>query len=87
MLPLKSGEDLALEEEAAAWLAKSREGVTALSEKRDWLSRDQLLLRYKKEVFNSEGISDESLMSGLFRRAYNPTFGRRPGKHLRSDEG
>lgn len=75
---LKSGEDPSLEEQAAALLAKSREGVTALRDKHDFLTHDQLQNRYKKEVMNSNGISDESLMSGLFKRSYNPLAGTRP---------
>lgn len=78
VLHLKSGEDHAIEEQAAAWLARSREGVTALRDKRDFLTRDQLQLRAQKEVLNQNGFSDESLMSGLFRRSYNPLAGHRP---------
>lgn len=84
-LRLRSGENHACEEEAARLLAISREGVTALSEKRDFLTRDQLRVRAQREVLNSNGFSDESLMSGLFRREYNPLAGRRPTK-LRHDE-
>jgi len=80
-LRLKTGEDYALEEQAAAWLAKSRQGVTALSEKRDYLTRDQLQLRAQREILNSTGFCDESLMSGLFRRAFNPQAGHRPKGH------
>jgi len=86
-LRLKSGEDFALEEQAAAILAKSREGITALTEKRDWLSRDQLLNRYQHEVSNANGICDESLMSGIFRRAFNPLAGHRPRGTRNYDEG
>lgn len=69
-LRLRSGEDHSLEEQAHLLLAKSRQGVTALSEKRDWLSDDQLQLRYQREVMNHNGIADERLFSGMFRRAY-----------------
>jgi hypothetical protein len=75
---LRSGEDHSLEEEAAAWLAKSREGVTALCDKRDYLTRDQLMLRWSKEITNSTGVVEESLSPGLFRRVYNPLAGHRP---------
>lgn len=77
---LKSGEDHSLEEQAAALLAKSREGVTALRDKHDFLTHDQLQNRYNKEVFTSTSFADESLMSGLFRRAYNPLAGSRPSR-------
>ncbi len=86
LLRLKSGEDHLLEEQAAAWLARSREGVTALSEKRDWLSEDQLRLRAQREILNSTGIADESLFLGMFRRAHNELAGHRP-KACRYDEG
>jgi hypothetical protein len=87
LLSLQSGENSTLEEQAAEWLAKGRKGVTALSEKRDYLTFDQLQLRYRREVSNHTGISDESLMSGLFRRAHNPLLGTRPGKYHRRSEG
>jgi hypothetical protein len=86
LLPLRPGENLALEKEAAEWLAKSRRGVTALSEKRDWLSHDQLQLRYQREIMNHTGICDESLMSGMFRREYNPLAGSRPTRRTVYDE-
>jgi AraC-like DNA-binding protein len=79
-LRLRSGKDDSIEDEANRLLAHSREGITALSEKRDFLSPDQLALRSAREVGNRNGFSDESLMSGMFRRAYNPLFGQRPGK-------
>lgn len=78
LLRLKSGEDHKLEEEAAALLAKGREGVTALKAKRDYFTHDQLMLRTSKEVFNVNGVSDEALMSGLFKRAFNENRGHRP---------
>ena len=88
ILSLKTGVDFTVEEEADRWLARSREGVTALSEKRDFLTRDQLQLRASREVLNQNGFPDESLMSGFFRRAYNPYFGHRPRgySHKEDDE-
>ena len=86
-LHLKSGTDYDVEERADRLLATSREGITALHEKRDWLSRDQLQLRASKEVLNVNGFSDEALMSGLFRRAFNPLAGHRPTKRLHADDG
>ena len=50
ILNLRCGEDFSVEEEANRWLARSREGITALSEKRDWLSYDQLQLRRLKKM-------------------------------------
>lgn len=75
---LRSGEDRACEEAAAALLAQARVGVTALSDKRDYLTKDQFNNRYAHEVFNHNGFSDEALMSGQFSRAYNPLAGSRP---------
>ena len=76
---LISGRNESIEDEANKLLAHSREGITALSEKRDWLSPDQLALRSAREVGNRNGFADETLICGMFRRAYNPDFGQRPG--------
>lgn len=86
VLRLKSGEDGALEEQAAALLAQARRGVTALSDKRDYLTFDQLQLRYRHEVMNHTGIADESLRSGLFRRAHNELANSRPTKRLHAHD-
>jgi hypothetical protein len=80
LLPLKDGVNYKIEEEANKLLAQSRRGVTALSAKQDYLSEDQLRLRYQREIFNSHGVCDESLVCGLFRRAHNPLAGSRPSK-------
>jgi hypothetical protein len=77
-LRLKSGEDKGIEQEAAAWLAKGRAGVRALSEKTDYLTFDQLQLRARREVSNHNGVCDESLVRGMFRRTFNPLAGSRP---------
>jgi len=77
-LPLKTGEDYSLEEQAALLLAQGRQGVTALADKRDYLTKDQLQLRAQREILNNNGVSDESLFSGLFRRAFNPLAHSRP---------
>lgn len=85
-LSLRSGVDYTTEADADRLLAKGREGVTALSDKHDFLTRDQLILRMKKEVLNSQGFADESLYPGLFRRAFNPLAGKRPSRRS-SDDG
>lgn len=85
-LRLKSGEDYKLEEQAAALLAQGRIGITALCDKRDYLTRDQLDLRAQKEVLNSHGVAEEALYPGLFRRSYNPLFGQRPKREWSGDE-
>jgi hypothetical protein len=81
VMSLKSGMSYKVEEEADKLLATGREGVTALSDKRDYLTNDQLALRASKEILNSQGVPDASIVSGLFRRAYNPFSG--PGARPR----
>jgi hypothetical protein len=78
LMSLKSGTNYKVEEEADKLLAAGREGITALSDKRDYLTTDQLALRASKEILNSQGFPDASLVSGLFRRVYNPLSGSRP---------
>jgi hypothetical protein len=82
---LLSGKDESIEDEANRLLARSREGITALKDKRDFLSPDQLALRNAREVGNRNGFADETLVSGMFRRAYNPCLGQRPGS-VRNDD-
>lgn len=87
ILSLKSGTNYSVEEQADRLLATGREGITALSDKRDYLTADQLALRASKEILNSQGVPDASLVSGLFRRAYNPLAGARPrGYHHHQEE-
>lgn len=86
LLRLKNGEDFALEQQAAELLAESRQGVTRLSEKRDFLTADQLRLRYQREVPNHIGICDESLVRGIFKRDFNPLSGTRPSRRGHSDD-
>jgi hypothetical protein len=83
---LQPGVNFALEEEADKWLAIAREGVTALGDKRDYLTRDQLQLRASREVLNHNGVSDEALFSGIFRRSHNPLLGHRPSKRRSSSD-
>lgn len=78
IMGLKSGTSYSVEEEADKLLATGREGITALSDKRDYLTADQLALRASKEILNSQGFPDASIVSGLFRRCYNPLSGQRP---------
>lgn len=75
---LYSGINNELEEQANAILREGRRGVTALSEKKDYLTEEQLNLRQSREVLNSNGVPDPSIMRGLYRRAYNPTANVRP---------
>lgn len=86
LLSLRSGVDYKLEEEADKMLAESRRGVTSMSAKTDYLSKEQLALRQSKEVLNRQGAPDAAFMSGMYRRAFNPLYGQRPkGKHTSDD--
>lgn len=75
---LYSGINSDLEEQANAILREGRRGVTALSEKKDYLTEEQLSLRQAREVLNSNGFPDPSIRQGLYRRAYNPMSNVRP---------
>lgn len=86
VLRLRNGEDRACEDQAAAILATSREGVTALCDKRDYLTKDQLQLRWQKEVPNQNGVAEESLFGGLFKRSHNPLANSRPSRRSHSGE-
>lgn len=77
-LRLRSGVDYTLEDDADRWLAEGRRAGKPCED--DYLSRDQLHLRQAKEVYNQHGWSDEALIVGMFRRAYNPHSSQRPTK-------
>jgi hypothetical protein len=72
------GVNFSLEEQANAILREGRRGITALSAKKDYLTEEQLTLRQNREVYNVNGVPDCHIMSGLYRRAYNPIAGARP---------
>lgn len=82
----KTGINYELEKEANALLRRSRQGVTALSEKQDFFTEEQMALRLQREVYNVNGFPDPHINSGLFRRAYNPNAGNRPSGRLNSEE-
>ena len=76
---LYSGVRSDLEEVANAILREGRRGVTALSEKKDYLTDEQMALRQAREVLNGRnGYPDPSIKQGLYRRAYNASAGIRP---------
>lgn len=75
---LHSGVVSKLEERANAILRDGRKGVTALSEKKDYLTDEQMALRQAREVLNTNGFPDPSICQGLYRRSYSPTMGTRP---------
>lgn len=77
---LYSGVKSDLEERANAILREGRRGVTALSEKKDYLTEEQLALRQAREVLNGNGYPDPSIKQGLYRRVYNATAGVRPAR-------
>lgn len=81
-----SGINYKLEAEADEMLRQGRVGVTRLEDKKDYLSSEQLQLRYAREVYNANGFPDPRVVSGLYRRAYNPLANSRPGKN-RSEDG
>lgn len=82
---LYSGVNSDLEEQANAILREGRRGITALSEKKDYLTEEQLNLRQAREVLNSNGFPDPSIRQGLYRRCYSPTANSRPGRRPHED--
>ena len=84
---LYSGVKSDLEEKANAILREGRRGITALSEKKDYLTDEQMALRQAREVLNGNGYPDPSIKQGLYRRAYSASFGARPGRMINGDDG
>ena len=82
---LYAGVNSELEEQANAILREGRRGITALSEKKDYLTEEQLNLRQAREVLNSNGFPDPSIRQGLYRRAYSPMANNRPGRRPSDD--
>lgn len=86
-LVLRNGIHPVVEAEANEWLRRSREGVTKLSEKKDFLTEEQLALRGDREIPNGHGYPEEHLFSGMYKRAYNPLAGKRPSRARAHDDG
>lgn len=82
---LYCGVKLDLEEAANAILREGRKGVTALSEKKDYLTDEQMALRQAREVLNTNGFPDPSIKQGLYRRTYSPMLGSRPCRAMSED--
>jgi hypothetical protein len=82
---LYQGINTDLEEQANAILREGRRGITALSEKKDYLTEEQLNLRQAREVLNANGFPDPSIRQGLYRRSYSPLSGSRPGRRPSDD--
>lgn len=55
----------------------------ACSAKRDWFTPEQWALRTDREVYSGTGVIDRLVVSGLYRRAYNPLAGTRPTRRGR----
>lgn len=85
-MTLRSGEVRQVEQDAEKLLADGRRGLTRMTDKNDYLSREQMILRQSKEAYNEHGIPDAHLMSGLYKRVYNPLAGKRPGKSQKSED-
>lgn len=82
-LHLRSGADYHTEDRADHLLAAARRQCGADD---GCLSKDQQHLRWSKEVYNHQGVADESLVMGIYRRAHNPFFGQRPKGNKNSDD-
>lgn len=80
-----TGTNYELEAIANEWLRKSREGVTRLSDKKDYLTEEQLTLRQSREIPNGHGFPEAHIVSGLYRRSYNPLAGKRPSRTRHDD--
>lgn len=80
MFPGKScGTDWELEEEADRILADYRREHPIISEEEYLvLSKGQMDRRSQKEILNKQSYPEAHLYSGLYKRAYNPNFGKRP---------
>ena len=85
VLILRSGEKLNLEEDAEKLLAADRR-KSENKDKTDYFSREQMILRRNREVYSTNGVPDASLISGLYKRAYNPEFGSRPSRAKGGDD-
>ena len=79
VLPLRSGDKNQIEEDAERLLARGRRQEEDV-DKTEYLSREQYILRKNREVYSTNGVPDSSLISGIYKRTYNPEFGNRPSK-------
>lgn len=69
---LRSGTHRLLEAEADRIIRESLQGVTKHSEKKDILTDWKQKERWRREVYNSEGVADPSIRKGMYHRAANP---------------
>ena len=75
---MKIGTDYALEEAANALLRKAGAVSPRCRLNGTTSPMNRLALRQSREVLNITGVADESLYSGLYRRAFNPGPGSDP---------
>lgn len=79
LLSKTSGTDWELEEEADRILADYRREHPIISEEEYLvLSKGQMDRRSQKEILNKHSYPEAHLYSGLYKRVYNPNFGKRP---------
>lgn len=83
-LPLRTGDKNAVEEDANKLIADDRRANPGAET--DILSGEQYMLRRSREVYNLNGVPDASLVSGLYRRAYNPLYGQRSSGKKSADD-
>jgi hypothetical protein len=86
ILPLRSGVDFSVEDDAEKILAEDRRRLRAQGLDVDYLTADQLALRWSRELIGPYGAPDRALSHGMYRRAYNPWAGQRPVKLKQADE-
>lgn len=81
---VKYGIDWELEEQAMEILMNDRKSrnVTKHSEKQDWFSYGQMYRRKSREIITTSGVPEKGIVSGMFKRAYNPNM----RKSTRNDE-
>lgn len=84
---LRYGVDFELEDRANDILKRSREGVTALSERNHWLTEYQLKERQEREVYTMKGCPEPHIKQGMYRRAHNPLINKRPVSGVPEDDG
>ena len=88
LLPLTEGPLFELEDAADRLLALERKisGAKTHDAINDYLTKDQLNVRHSHEVLTP--TPEETLYSGVYHRAYNPLFGKRPPSypHRRSEK-
>lgn len=86
ILPLRTGVDFSVEDDAEKLLADDRRALREQGQEVDYLSNDQMILRRQRELIGPYGTPDRALSKGIYRRAFNPNIGQRPVKLRQGDE-